>query len=331
MKVDNGNEDFFVMVQKKGKRFINPNVGSLKRGFSHFLLWQLGYYDEKNLNGPPKDFRYPVSLEKVDFNRPKVMWISHSSFLIETQSFSILTDPVFSERCSPFSFFGPKRKKALSVNLDEIKNLRYVLISHNHYDHLDEDSVNRLNRRFSECIWIVPVGVKSWFTKRHIKNVYEFSWGDSSLFEDEVKITAVPSQHFSGRGLFDRNKTLWNGYVVELKNPEKKIYFVGDTGYNSIDFKKIGQIWKKIDLSLIPIGSYLPKKFMQAVHIDPQEAVLIHQEVNSQLSIGMHWDTFRLSDEPMEQPPYDLFLAVKEKKLDLRSFIVTKPGEYVNF
>jgi N-acyl-phosphatidylethanolamine-hydrolysing phospholipase D len=143
------------------------------------------------------------------------------------------------------------------------------------------------------------------------------------------KITAVPAQHFSGRTLWDKNKTHWNGYVVET--PTKRIYFVGDTGYNSKEFKEIGNRFGQMDLSLIPIGSYIPREFMKTVHINPHEAVQIHKEVHSVFSLGMHWNTFCLSDEPYDRPPYDLYLAMEEKKLPFESFLPIDIGTYVNF
>ena len=145
------------------------------------------------------------------------------------------------------------------------------------------------------------------------------------------RITAVPSQHFSGRTLFDKNKTLWNGYVVEEIATGKTFYFVGDTGYNPFHFKQIGKRFPKIDLSLIPIGTYVPKKFMSPVHCSPYEAVEIHLDVKSRFSLGMHWNTFRLSDEPLERPPYDLYLAMKEKKLPFDTFLPIEIGAPINW
>lgn len=320
----------FTLPKKRGGKFINPHLTSIKRSLIHFILWKLGYYnDPKKPKAPPKDFAYPTPKKEFDEKKPSLTWIGHSCFLIKTD-INILTDPVFSARCSPISL-GPKRRVSLPITLEELPKIDYVLLSHNHYDHLDEKSALFISKKYPDCKWIVPTGVKKWFEKRKIRNVFELSWGDSSVFTGDITISSTPTQHFSGRGFLDTNKSLWSGYVVDLKKTQKKVYFAGDTGYNPYDFKVIGSVFKGFDLSLIPIGSYLPRKFMKAVHVDPQEAVKIHQEVRSKLSIGMHWKCFCLSDEPMERPPYDLFLAMKEKKLDPESFFVINPGYYINF
>ena len=168
----------------------------------------------------------------------------------------------------------------------------------------------------------------------------ELSWWESrSVTQLEypdigLKVTAVPTQHFSGRGLFNKNKTLWVGYVIEFttNNSElKRLYFVGDTGYNDKDFKEIGKTFKKMDLSLIPIGAYIPKKFMSPVHIGPSKAVQIHQETRSQLSLGMHWKTFHLSEEGKDQPPYDLYCELKRKKIPLKQFRTLNIGQTINW
>ncbi len=203
-----------------------------------------------------------------------------------------------------------------------------VLISHNHYDHLDAKTVAILHRLHPQIQWIVPEKLSPWFRRRGIQSVSEIPrWEKQKILNCEI--TAVPTQHFSGRTLWDQNKTHWNGYVVQT--PSKTLYFTGDTGYNPNDFKAIGERFPHIDLSLIPIGTYAPEKFMQPVHIGPYEAVQIHEEVHSRLSLGMHWNTFCLSEEPMNRPPYDLYLAMKEKKLPFETFLPIDIGTYVNF
>ena len=141
----------------------------------------------------------------------------------------------------------------------------------------------------------------------------------------------MPAQHFSGRTFWDQNKTHWNGYVIESLISKKKFYFVGDTGYNEVDFKQIGKAFSPIDLSLIPIGTYIPRRFMAPIHCSPEDAVSIHQDVASRLSLGMHWKTFHLSDEPLERPPFDLFCAMKQKNLPFDTFLPIDVGTYVNW
>ena len=328
------------MVFKK-MHFINPHIQGVKRNLLNVFLWKLGYYNDKYTPLPaPEDFHYPLPASFFDANQPSVTWINHCTFLIQFEGVGLLTDPIWADRCSPIPFLGPKRQHAPALSLAELPMIHFVLISHNHYDHLDKKTVLALDRLNPEITWIVPQGLKKWFKKLRIKNIVELAWWkeahlsiskNSSL---SFKITSVPSQHFSGRNGFDLNATLWTGWVGEFyrkKGALKRFYFAGDTGYNSHDFKKIGEKWKEMDISFIPIGTYVPRKFMSPVHVEPKDAVQIHQEVYSKLSIGMHWKTFHLSDEPLHQPPYDLFLEMNNKRLNPQSFLVLEPGHQINW
>ncbi len=286
--------------------FYNPAISDGKRSLWQVLLWLLGYYkDPAACTPPPQNFHFPF-LTSATKGEASLQFIGHSTFLIQCGGKALLTDPIFSKRASPFDCIGPKRHVPPAIPLSSLPKIDYVLISHNHYDHLDLDTCHALAKDHPSVKFIVPIGLKSWFHKRHIYNVIELDWWDK-LQEDSFTITAVPSQHFSGRGLFDRNKTLWCGYVVQYGN--KTCYFAGDTGYNGLYFTEIGQRFKNIDLSIIPIGCYAPRAFMKAAHVNPMEAIQIHKDVGSKLAIGCHWGTFRLSDEPLNRPPYDLWLA----------------------
>lgn len=310
-------------------RFVNPHSRDLKRSLMDFALWRSGFYDEKErCEEPPVDFFYPVDAAAFDPTRPSALWLGHSTYLVQVEGFSFLTDPVFSSHCSPVPISFLKRRHPPALQVSELPEISFVLLSHNHYDHLDAKSIRAIRREYPDVIFIVPRGVKRWFTRRGIQNVFELDWG-GSYKQGDLTITATPAQHFSGRSLFDKNRTLWCGYVVEIRG--KTFYFVGDTGYNPIQFKEIGKAWPSIDLSLIPIGTYVPKTFMQPVHISPKEAVEIHCDVGSRLSLGMHWKTFRLSDEPPERPPYDLYLAMRARNLPLETFLPLEPGEYINW
>jgi N-acyl-phosphatidylethanolamine-hydrolysing phospholipase D len=314
------------------KRFINPHQKQIRRTLWDLVLWRSGVYNDIEPTPPrPEGFIYPNPFYQADQSQPCVTWLNHSSFLVQVAGVAILTDPIWSERCSPLSFFGPKRRHSVPLSVKELPRIDYVLISHNHYDHLDIKSVLQLFARFPEICWLVPTGVKSWFLRRGIKNVIELGWWEEVNLSEGIKATCVPAQHFSGRSGRDLNTTLWCGWVFEAEKAKKRFYFVGDTGYNPHDFKEIGKRWTTMDLSLIPIGSYVPRRFMSPVHIEPRDAVRIHQEVGSHLSIAMHWKTFRLSDEPMLQPPYDLFLAMQEQGLDPQKFLAPEPGDLFNW
>lgn len=320
----------FENPQKKKGRYINPHTQDLKRTLWDFVLWQSGFYNEQDLcKNPPDGFSYPAESSAFDPAQPtSAVWLGHSTYLVECHGLSFLTDPLFSSHCSPVPFSALKRQHPAPLAIADLPQLNFILLSHNHYDHLDAKSMMEIHRRFPQVMFIVPRGVKRWFTRRGIESVIEMDWG-SSYQRGGLCITAVPAQHFSGRSFWDKNRTLWCGYVVEYKG--KTFYFAGDTGYNPIQFKEIGERWKSIDLSLIPIGTYVPKVFMQPVHINPEEAVKIHCDVGSKLSLGMHWKTFLLSDEPANRPPYDLYLAMQERRLAFETFLPIEPGELKNW
>lgn len=314
-------------------KYSNPYAEKIRRGAFHFLLWQIGYYNDRNKLAPiPEGFSYPNEIVSVDPAQPTVTWVNHSTFWVQNCGKSLLVDPIWNKRCSPFSFVGPKRRIIAKPPFDEIAAVDYVVISHNHYDHLDKWSIARLSQYFPQIVWIVPKGVKKCLSKLFSikkERIIELEWWQTADL-DQLKLTAVPAQHFSGRGLFDSNRSLWMGCVGEFGDG-KKVYFAGDTGYNEFDFKKIGKKFHSMDLSLLPIGVYAPRKFMKIVHVNPSESILIHQEVESKLSVGGHWGTFRLSSEGLERPPYDLFCALDQAAIDVKKFRVLKPGQSINW
>ena len=324
---------------KRAGRFINPHTQEDKRTLLDVVRWKSGRYGSRKPEMPvPEGFSFPLPELNFEHSKPSAVWINHSTYLIKIGGLHILTDPIWSTRCSPVNFAGPKRQHPPGLKLEELPKIDFVLISHDHYDHLDKKTVHALIKRFPDIKWLVPTGVKRWFERQKVTAVEECGWWDEaelSFPQMKLKITAVPAQHFSGRTGRDRNHTLWTGWVVEF-HPEgtsaKTLYFVGDTGYNAQDFKAIGKRWAKIDLSLIPIGSYLPYRFMAPVHVDPQDSVRIHKEVNSVLSLGMHWKTFpSLSDEPAAQPPYDLWRALNTQNVDPSTFLAIEPGYEINW
>ena len=312
-------------------RYHNPHVGNIKRRLVDVLLWKMGYWGHaEHLKPPPDGFTYPRPKKKNGKTGPKATWIGHCTFLVQVDGINILTDPVFGKRVSPVPFVGPVRRHAPGVALDKMPKIDCVLISHNHYDHLEKETVLALNRKYPNILWMVPTGVAKWFKKLGIKNIQELSWWKSHKWKN-IEFTAVPTQHFSGRSPLDNNRSLWVGWVVKFGKSGKQLYFCGDTGYNRVDFKKIGKKFGKMDLSLIPIGTYEPMPFMKPVHVDPKCAVKIHKDVHSALSLGMHWKTYRLSDEPLDRPPYDLYRAMTKAHLDPTTFLAVEPGEQINW
>ncbi|MDJ0958657.1 MAG: MBL fold metallo-hydrolase, partial [Arenicellales bacterium] len=226
----------------------------------------------------------------------QVTWIGHATTLIQYQGINILTDPVLSDRASPFSFAGPRRYTQPALHSGDLPTIHYVVISHNHYDSLDQATIEILG---NEVTWLVPLKLKTWFINEGINNVIELDWWQSKTFE-KTRFVATPTQHFSGRGLWDYAQTLWSSWVIQID--DKKIWFGGDTGYNDIQFKRIGHEHGPFDLGLIPIGAYEPRWFMKPMHVNPEEAVLLHKDINARFSIGIHWGTFRLSAEAIDAP-----------------------------
>jgi N-acyl-phosphatidylethanolamine-hydrolysing phospholipase D len=262
--------------------------------------------------------------------QPAVTFIGHASVLVQAGGLNMLTDPMFSERASPFSFIGPKRAQPPGLSLAQLPHIDLVLISHNHYDHLDEASVTALNaQRGGPPLFIVPLGLKAWLAGQGITQVVELDWWQSHRVGG-AEVVLTPAQHWSGRGLHDRLATLWGGFAVFL--PDFQWYYSGDTGYSK-DFADIRahfadrQTEGGFDLALIPVGAYEPRWFMATQHVNPAEAVQIHRDIGAKRSLGVHWGTFSLTDEPLDQPPRDLALARRAAGLADEAFFVTAVGE----
>ena len=255
--------------------------------------------------------------------RASATWIGHSTFLVQLGGLNVLTDPHFTRRASPLGWAGPERLAPPGMAIKDLPAIDIVLISHNHYDHLDEGSVRAIAKAHPKAVFVVPTGVRRWLQRRHIGNVVELGWWQSHDGHG-FRVTAVPVQHFSGRTATDRNATLWCGLVLEAGG--KKLFFAGDTGYSK-DFAEIHKRLGPMDLSLLPIGAYEPRWFMRAMHVNPEEAVKIHRDVHSKLSIAMHWGTFRLTEEPLDQPPAQLAAALAAAGIPPEKFVVFKHGE----
>ena len=251
-----------------------------------------------------------------------VHYINHSSFLIQHNNFNILTDPVFSKRVSPLSWIGPKRVMDTGINKTNLPKIDFIVISHNHYDHLDLSFLEWISKRDKPLI-LVGKKVGQVFSKQ--VNFIELGWNESKVIND-LKFTFTPAQHFSGRSPFDKNETLWGAFVIE--SLELKIYFAGDTGYSD-HFKKINTDFGAMDLSLIPIGAYAPRSFMAYHHMDPEEALKAHKDLESKHSLGMHWGTFQLTSEPRDEPK--LLIEKFKSQKNIENFYVPTNGEVYTF
>jgi N-acyl-phosphatidylethanolamine-hydrolysing phospholipase D len=268
---------------------------------------------------------------------PAITWIGHSTMLVQMGGLNILTDPVFSERASPVQFAGPKRYQPPGIALKDLPRIDLVLLSHNHYDHLDTASVKALNAQTGGApLFIVPLGVKKWFAAEGITKVQQMDWWDKTAVKTangEVQVHFTPVQHWSARNLGDRRATLWGGYAV-LAN-DFHMYFSGDLGYSRdlIDTQKYFASMQTealgggFDMALIAVGAYEPRWFMKEQHVNPEEAVQIHLDLQAKRSIGIHWGTFDLTDESLDQPPKDLAAARSAKKLPQEAFDVMAIGQ----
>jgi L-ascorbate metabolism protein UlaG (beta-lactamase superfamily) len=308
-----------------GKTFINPQ-GIKPKGLTDVLRWMLTRKPAKWK--PLDDYHDQPRMDKAVSNGLRVTFVNHSTFLIQTDHVNILTDPVWSERVSPLSWLGPRRTRKPGLALTDLPKIDLILLSHNHYDHLDIATLKILYRRFKPIVY-VPLGVSAFLHKHGITQTTELDWWNEKIFNETLSIQSVPAQHFSGRGMFDRDATLWCGFV--LKKPEGNIYYAGDTGYNPVTFKEIGRRCSPVSLAFIPIGAYKPDWFMSPVHCSPEEAVTIHQEVGATQSIAMHFGTFPLADEDRDDPANDLHKALVKQQLELSRFLVPQEGVALEF
>ena len=251
-----------------------------------------------------------------------VSWIGHSTFLIQTPTLTFLTDPVFSRRASPVAWLGPERAIPPAMTIESLPPVDVVLLSHDHYDHCDVASLKALGARHHPRLF-APLGHQDIVKGFGFKEIHMMDWWES-LELDGARITLTPSRHWCRRWPWDTNRRLWGGFMVGLTG--SNLYFLGDSGYDPQLFKDIGKRLGSPDLALIPIGAYEPRWFMERAHMNPSEAVLVHKDINSKTSIGMHWGTFQLTDEDREDPVRHLEEACRQAGLEPDAFRVLPPG-----
>lgn len=303
-----------------GKRFFNPHA---KEKFPYFRL--LKWLIKRKSPKWPKfiantyECHLPKDIKKGEITST---FISHASFLIQTATLNIIIDPVYSKRVGPYGLLGYKRVRLPGVPFNKLPSIDIVLISHNHYDHLDINTLKRIKKIYNPY-FVTGLGNSKLLKSYGFKKVIELDWWENYCYED-TEIEFVPAQHFSARTLFDRNRTLWGGFIIRTQN--KTLYHAGDSGYGP-HFK---EIYKKIgrpDITFLPIGGYKPRWFMKMMHINPEEAVEVHLELGSKLTIPMHYGTFPLSDESYDQPLIDLEEAITKR--DISGIKVLEFGETI--
>ncbi|KIM37395.1 hypothetical protein M413DRAFT_448461 [Hebeloma cylindrosporum] len=373
-------------IDKAGTAFVNP----WKSWRPHSFKDRLGLLSTiMTFPSPPKDIatllptRKPTwgernneelstakSSEANDSNdKIKCTWLGHACFVVELPSHlassetgrgvRILFDPVFSDRCSPSQWIGPKRFTPPPCKIEDIPEIDAVVISHNHYDHLDTHTIRvLLNRTSRTPHFFAPLGNGQFFKSLGVPdaNTHIMDWWESKRLEinatHAVDITCTPGQHFTGRTLTDSFKSLWAGWVVEevqkeLHPPARdatKVYFAGDTGYRSVRdgqdedqvpvcpaFKSIGDRFGGFDLALIPIGAYLPRDFMSTIHCAPQDSVRLFKDIKAKKAVGMHWGTWILTSEDVVEPPRRLAEECKKVDIEDGAFVVCDIGETLWF
>jgi N-acyl-phosphatidylethanolamine-hydrolysing phospholipase D len=259
----------------------------------------------------PRRGMFPTATPEITYPRASdnhfaATWIGHATVLLQFGGLNILTDPIFSQRSSPVQWTGPRRVMNPALPIDKLPPVDIVLLSHNHYDHLDKSSVKRIAQEHPRTTWIVPLGVGAYIRNWGAREIIELDWWQETGSHG-LRVTATPAQHLSRRWLGDRNKSLWCGFAFEIA--DKRAWFAGDTAYHS-DFGSIGTKCGPFDFVMIPIGAYEPRWFMRLLHLNPEEAVQVYQDLAAAhpdaplpLMLGMHWGTFRLTSEPMAEPP----------------------------
>ena len=290
--------------------FRNPWPDSEPRGWRDLMRWRRERAGQ-TLAPTPERGSFPIATPAI--SRPRASdgdftatWIGHSTVLLQLGALNVLTDPVFSQRAFPVQWAGPRRIMDPAIVIDALPPLDIVLLSHSHYDHLDKAAVRRLARAHPGATWVVPLRLGAYIRAWGVREIVELDWWQDADVNG-LRVRATPARHFSARRLGDRNRTLWCGFAFETNG--RRAYFAGDTAYHPV-FAEIGARYGPFDFVMIPIGAYDPRWFMHVVHVNAEEAVQIYEDLAAShvglplpLMLGIHWGTFRLTDEPMDEPP----------------------------
>ena len=303
-----------------GRRFFNPN------GANGQPVWMV----PRLLLTPWTRWPSEVPVEPRRPPRPGpdevvITFVGHATFLIQVAGTNVLIDPVYSRRASPFSFAGPRRARAPGVRFDDLPPISLVLLSHNHYDHCDLDTLMLLERRFHPPV-VTPLGNGRLLRSAGFRQVEEIDWWETASAAP-LPITLTRAQHFSARGPFDRNRALWGGFLIEAGG--FRILHAGDSGYGP-HFREIAARLGRIDLALLPIGAYEPRWFMKDIHMNPAEAVQAHLDLAARRSIAMHFGTFQLTPEGIDEPVRELAKALRERGVPTERFRAIDVGESVS-
>lgn len=313
--------------------FHNPSLTGQLRGLTAMLKWAWQRSRQYGVMGrsgtPPAPVVPHIRMPRTVPGECAITWVGHSTFLIQCEGLNILTDPVWSQRCAPVQWAGPRRFVPPGVRFADLPSIDIVLQSHDHYDHFDDWSVRAIARTHPKTRRFTSLGVGRRLNSHGVRHITELDWWQCAG-TDDVRVTCVPAQHFSGRTPFDRNSTLWSGFVLEVH--DRAIYFVGDTGYHD-GFGEIGERCGPFDMVLMPIGAYDPRWIMEPVHLSPEEAVRAFGDLttphpaSAPAMVAMHWGTFALTDEPVDEPPVRARAAWRMAQFPDNRLWVMAPGE----
>jgi L-ascorbate metabolism protein UlaG (beta-lactamase superfamily) len=343
-----------------GKTFFQPHHQSTR--LRDFWRWRFTAKPKPwparvALAPPPSQRPVPQGADVV------ATWLGHATFLLETTKGNVLTDPVFADRTSPLTWLGPRRVHPPAIALEALPRIDVVLVSHDHYDHCDLGSLATLARRNPTAVFVAPLRHRDLLGSTGAREIVELDWWDSHVCGSDMRITLTPTKHWSNRLGTPRNHRLWGGFYLTLGpagrsidaisargsgpatasslNPiehrasnmenagRRRVWFVGDSGYDAGIFRAVRARCGPPDLALVPIGAYEPRWFMAPMHMDPAEAIQLHQDVGARLSLGMHWGTFQLTDEGREEPVEALVAARAAAGLRANDFRVPLPGESI--
>ena len=307
-----------------GKVFRNQNpAATAGRTLTDFVRWQR----------TGRRTRWPVQVEnsvrprlppRLEGRELAVTYVNHATLLLQFPGLNVLTDPVYSDRVSPVQWSGPRRVRPPGLAFEQLPRIDVVLVSHNHYDHLDLDTLQRLERDHRPRV-LTGLGNQAFLAEHGLTRVAEFDWWQQTMHEN-ARITFTPAQHWSGRSLGGRNRTLWGGFAIETT--ERRAMFAGDTGYWR-HFREIRSRFGRMDLALLPIGAYEPRWFMADQHMDPDEAVRAHLDLEARLSVGMHFGCFQLTDEGIDAPVLALEQARQTHGVPREAFRAPETGETI--